>query len=1438
MRKWALLLVMVLPSLVRAQGVSVPIPPVMTVNGFPRAGATLSVCNVPVNAVPCTNYASVYADLPLTQLINQSTTPLKTDGLGNAPIFYIAPGNYAYTVSGAGITTPQGPFPVTAACITTITGCGGGGGGGGSPGGPAFSAQVANGGVTGFLGAGCLIFQDKDNGPVNLNCDGIFKGPSPYVDVRAYGVRALAAANFIPAVAGIIGTINATSTTLTVSTNFCGSQTGNVCFVNGDGIVVVGAGPAHTLATPTIATVVPSNPSGPDGTGVVATGPTAGTTYNYKLVSVDKGRGMTVPSATVSTTVGQASLGKQQAAMTSCARSGVTVTCTTAAHTIGVGALVYIVNSDGTFEGYYRTATVPDNTHFTYISGFDTASGATVSTTGGTVLWKNENYITWTHPGSGTAPQQYIVCSDRGGSGFVPIGISKVDNNAQGANDLALSFDDLGSPMMDNLVLPYWAGSNPCTASSVQNDELVTTIASGAGTTTLTLSASAITSVTGAPVLFDDGPNLVTAATAATATGKGPMNLPLAGLGSYVFNSYVTLPSFTDICQVGNILINDTMEMAPTGRYSGKCPPGNGSIQSFAWKGYPTISVGPAYPGFYYRASVMDIDSLSFLSVSGNQKVLMLEDAFNVPSGTMADLNFNTSATGDYTGMGLFLRTAGINSPSNILMSGAFAFIGGAGDGTNGSSTAPLFYSEGGVDLAAISFAKRGIAFKTGSFGQGRNLIHNIYENGGISPMVMYVSGGTSLGFTFGEVVGDTLPQPFFVNLASNNIQPLVVTDFITGAAFDGVGTPPNVTGFPLPVVGMPIPTGWTNAITGGNFTNNEVSVNGTTGSIGYALPTPLAPVSCVVSAGGSVGIATNIPYSIVAIDANGNFSPPSPPCLATTSSGQQTVTIVPPARPSGAVTYQVVRAASQQLVAVGPTRWTSNIVDTFGFTNGPIPNSSGQQAGFNATNAVMPQLVITGGGFKDVHNFTGTADRATTWPDVSGTVIKSGMVISAYDNFNRANENPLSNGGKWTIGSGTWTLTSNTATPTGASRNSAFWNANTFSADQFSQMTITTIGNHIGAAVRATAGGNDYSCDENTTTLFLLKLAGGTEGTLTSVGVTGANGDIIRAEVQGNQISCFQNGVLKIGPFTDNSYATGQPGIYSFSNTTALDNWSGGNLHPLAQLDVEQDYTQPQHVPSLTVGATNPIAGALPFGNGYVSGALAVVGALSTGAAPPACTIGTAGTWCANEGTAPTGLAAADEQWGDSTTHGFNYNANNGGVSSFSGAWNCTNVTPVTVSANVTTDQNLMTCTIPAGTLNRTLRTMKVSLAGVYSTPAASTAVITVKVKVGSLTVATWTSTALAGIQATNDQFNVEDAKFTVQTAGASGAFEAHGNLVIDLGVGNTVADSVFADVNTATVGTVDLTASQTLQVTIAFSAASASNTATQRQLVLETVN
>ncbi len=205
-------------------------------------------------------------------------------------------------------------------------------------------------------------------------------------------------------------------------------------------------------------------------------------------------------------------------------------------------------------------------------------------------------------------------------------------------------------------------------------------------------------------------------------------------------------------------------------------------------------------------------------------------------------------------------------------------------------------------------------------------------------------------------------------------------------------------------------------------------------------------------------------------------------------------------------------------------------------------------------------------------------------------------------------------------------------------------------------------------------------------------------------------------------------------------------------------------------------------------------------------------------------------------EGTAPSGVANQDLQFGDSVTHTWSHNSNNNGTSSFSGSWQNTNVTPVTVSAIVATDQNLMSATIPGGTLNRVGRTLRVWLAGVYSTAANNTSAITVKIKLGAVTLLSVTTAALSSVTPLNDQFNLS-ALLSVQTGGASGVFEGHGNLAIGLGTGNLVADTVYTDTNTAVSSAIDLTASQTLQVTIAFSSAAGTNTATQRQMVSETI-
>jgi hypothetical protein len=177
-----------------------------------------------------------------------------------------------------------------------------------------------------------------------------------------------------------------------------------------------------------------------------------------------------------------------------------------------------------------------------------------------------------------------------------------------------------------------------------------------------------------------------------------------------------------------------------------------------------------------------------------------------------------------------------------------------------------------------------------------------------------------------------------------------------------------------------------------------------------------------------------------------------------------------------------------------------------------------------------------------------------------------------------------------------------------------------------------------------------------------------------------------------------------------------------------------------------------------------------------------------------------------------------------------------------------CTNVTPVTTSGgSVTTDQNMMACTIPANTLNVVNRTLRIYTAGTYSTAAASSAAMAMEAKIctvsgcGSGTVidiCDITSSALGAITVSNNTWALECTS-TTQTAGASGVFERSGRLSIDLAVANVAADSIFLDPNaTAVTSAVDTTAQLFLQISGAFSAASASNTFTERQLVVELIN
>jgi hypothetical protein len=240
-----------------------------------------------------------------------------------------------------------------------------------------------------------------------------------------------------------------------------------------------------------------------------------------------------------------------------------------------------------------------------------------------------------------------------------------------------------------------------------------------------------------------------------------------------------------------------------------------------------------------------------------------------------------------------------------------------------------------------------------------------------------------------------------------------------------------------------------------------------------------------------------------------------------------------------------------------------------------------------------------------------------------------------------------------------------------------------------------------------------------------------------------------------------------------------------------------------------------------------------------------AAFSSVATGASPPTCTPGSGGGDCATEGTAQAAVASVDDLHADSTAHAWQVNNNNTGEMTVSRTL-CVNVTPVTVAASVTSDQLLQACSINANTLNVVGHTLKVTTAGVYSTATASVASLTFKVKLctvsgcGSGTVITPLNAATgatAALTASNLQF-LEEGYISTQTAGASSAYEAQGKLTIDTSATATVSESIYPAANTATVGTIDSTGALFIQVTVAASAASTSNSFVGRHLIVELVN
>jgi hypothetical protein len=166
-------------------------------------------------------------------------------------------------------------------------------------------------------------------------------------------------------------------------------------------------------------------------------------------------------------------------------------------------------------------------------------------------------------------------------------------------------------------------------------------------------------------------------------------------------------------------------------------------------------------------------------------------------------------------------------------------------------------------------------------------------------------------------------------------------------------------------------------------------------------------------------------------------------------------------------------------------------------------------------------------------------------------------MSLPATDDF--AGTGGLS--GSWTVQQGSPSRASGVMVSGSSTENTAFWNADVFNNDQYSQILRSNVNNYSGPSVRCSAdtgantdmywyvgsasGGVVYKMLNGAyTALFSADVAGGHTAKLTAVGTT---------------IELFDNGV-SAGSATDSALASGSAGAGIYGNGTDLDDWEGGN--------------------------------------------------------------------------------------------------------------------------------------------------------------------------------------------------------------------------------------------------------------------------------------
>jgi hypothetical protein len=1240
--------------------------------GIPLAGATVRVCAMPASGQPCTPLALIYSDAALTQALANPTT---TDGLGNY-FFYAAPGKYEIEISGPAITTKQIPNVIlpndpasptfsgavsafsltlsgnlTVSGNTTVVGNLASGtlnlSNQSTPPGSASSGTVNlytktadkrlyykddTGTEVGPLGSGAQT-TSVNTFTANQNMDaGLhIKGPDPYSDMARYGGYF----NASPPTTTASCTNTSTSVTLAAAldfqdaTKFPGTSVGN-------GIVIYQCGAATGLTTPPAPAVTPSGVMG------------GATTYNYKYVAEDLSGGLTAASPVGTTTTGAATLGVNTVNLTSAVwnstLNGEQVYTCSGNCNIAVNTLVRIDGfTNGHFNGNYTVIATNGTNQFTVYS--PATPVVTSESASATVKLLACNVL--------TMPSNSVAGIETGGDSVLRYWVYRNNTVAFVVQSYDPYYEDCGMTIAGGNIPSYV----PSAPGSAVNKYLATTIVSGGGTTSVVVANAAGNTISGQTALHDNSQNLL-AATTVSRNGT-PVYMP----GGAPFNAATVFTnakaSATKILLPVGVVLNQPWVVATAGMVFEGGQGGSGSFEfdglvqiggsSFA---FPTVQI------FRTVASAVKFKNISFSSNTLGITPFSTDEPNSFFGLMMDNVSFgnNGSASNVNTPAAVFrgITESSIGYPGNRnACSTAQNSLGPPCMRFTTNSTAANNGSVAIVGIAGIhGFAMQGgsPSFQFDSYPSvnsgGANNVQGIasvlFDRGlreiGKGAYLRLAGLGTAGSFWF-QYLDDDAPNAapgngWVDSAASPNTS---YFDFVSvGSSVGGqvaVSGPGNVRfgpniGFSSGTTGTAFSTSPFNSGTG------NVSASGTA-QVSYKMGIPNTP-TVVLGAGGSCSsncvAAGTYFYSLDAVDNYGNDSALSACSAAVTTDGTKSITVswVPV---GGQVLTRrwrgpsCLNVASTDAVAggVGGTSY----IDLGGnaYSNTTLTAVGAAAASIGSLGISAGQITYTNGGFSDVISGTLTANRAQTLPDVAGYIPVTSYVNSAYDSATRANG---SIGTNWTLQQNGLNIASNQIQGTTAAQsNSGFWNVNAFSPVQFAQATITALNGTTdfpGITVLASGSGATatyYDCVENSTTIFIQRVVNAGTTNLNSTASAGAVGDLLRLEVApGGSLTCFKNGAVALTA-TDTQIASGSPGLLISGNVATEKNWSGGNLHPLAQLDTEQDWTKPQHyAQGVALGTETLTASPRAEQNVFLPGALTSTWAGATWANDKALTI------------------------------------------------------------------------------------------------------------------------------------------------------------------------------------------------------------------------